>query len=265
MTKALKRLTIAILAGILPGGVAVADEKDPKGEDAIMEKQAKDIFYRPPASAPSQPAPLALRYQILLRRGDYVSFVPDGFQFVSGDQFRVIFQSNGDGFAYIFNRGSSGQGHVLFPDPQINGGQNHIPAYTDYVVPAAGWYEFDRLPGVEELLVFFSPKPLAQLDGPAASGTIEQRAWQQVVTTMVETHADKDIVYVEEGQAVVPAAPPAQRPQPATPAPPPDSPLVQPPAQQPQPQPNYCPATYVGNVGPSPNPLLIHTIKLRHN
>lgn len=272
MTQTLTKLTIVILAGILSGGVVVADEKDTKGKDARTEQQAKDIFYRPPASAPSQPAPLALRYQILLRRGDYVSFVPDGFQFVSGDQFRVIFQSNGDGFAYIFNRGSSGQGHVLFPDPQINGGQNHIPAYTDYVVPAAGWYEFDRLPGVEELLVFFSPKPLAQLDGLAASGTIEQRVWQQVVTTMVETHAGKDIVYVEEGQTVVPATPPAQWVQPATPAPPPDSPSAQTPVQtpvqtpqQPQPQPNYCPATYVGNVGPSPNPLLIHTIKLRHN
>lgn len=276
MTKTFEKLAIAILAGTLSSGVAVAGEQHTKGREATS-RTAKDIFYRPPASAPSQPAqrvqpaPLALRYQILLRRGDCVSLVPAGSQFVSGDQFRLIFQSNVDGFAYIFNRGSSGRGHVLFPDPQINGGRNHIPAYTDCVVPAAGWFEFDKLPGTEELLVFFSSKPLTRLDGLAVSGTIEQQVWQQVVTTMVETHTTKDIVYVEEGQTVVHAPPPAQRVQPAPPVPGRPSVHVSAPPQQSRPQPNCSPArwaapcTYVGNVEACPNPQLIHTIRLSHN
>lgn len=265
MTKTLETLAIAILAGTLSGGMAVAGEQRPEGREATSWT-AKDIFYRPPASAPSQPAPLALRYQILLRRGDCVSIVPAGSQFVSGDQFRLIFQSNVDGFAYIFNRGSSGRGHVLFPDPQINGGQNHISAYADCTVPCTGWFEFDRLPGIEELLVFFSSKPMARLDSLAVSGTIEQQVWQQVVTTMVETHTTKDIVFVEEGQTVVSASSPAQRVQPAPPAPGRPSMHV-----SAQPQPNCPPArraapcTYVGNVEACPNPQLIHTIRLSHN
>ncbi len=287
MTKTFERLAIAILAGTLSNGVAVAGEQHTKGREATSGT-AKDIFYRPQASAPSQPAqrvqsaPLALRYQILLRRGDCVSIVPAGSQFVSGDQFRLMFQSNVDGFAYIFNRGSSGRGHVLFPDPQINAGQNHISAYADCTVPSTGWFEFDRLPGIEELLVFFSSRPLTRLDGPlggldglAVSGTIEQQVWQQVVTTMVETHTTKDIVFVEEGQTVVPTPPLAQRVQPASPPaqrvqPTPPvlgRPSVQLYAQPPQsrPLPNCSPATYVGNVEACPNAQLIHTISLRHN
>ncbi|MCK4340680.1 MAG: DUF4384 domain-containing protein [Phycisphaerae bacterium] len=270
MTIEPRKVAVAILLATFVVGPAVAQEK-PKGKqetkkvgaDKSMEatgkaeKQAKDIFYRPEPPAPQQPAPLGLRYQILLRRGDYISFVPEGYQFHSGDQFRIVFQANADGYCYIFNRGTSGKGHVLFPDPRINGGRNRIPAHTDYVVPATGWFEFDRLPGTEELFVFFSHKPLHQLDHPTASPTIEWTVWQETIGVLIEQRTErvksgdtKDIVYVEEGQTVVP--------QPTLPQP------EQPPAT-PAPQPNYSPATYVATQSNNADELLIHTIKLNHN
>jgi len=274
-------MALVVAVGAVSGAPVIAqqqkaDSPDEKvsAKEGKSDRNAKDIFYRPDPPAPAQPAPLALRYQILLRRGDYVSFVPERYEFLSGDQFRIIFQSNADGYAYILNRGTSGQGHVLFPHPQINGGQNRIPTHTDYIVPATGWYEFDALPGVEELFIFFSPRRIAQLDRASSSGMIEQRVWQQVVTTMIQTRSKdvkagkiKDIVYVEEGQTVVPAPAPPQRPQTQpTPPPPPQRPQTRPtPPPPPQPMPNYSPATYVGSLRQQRAQLLIHTIRLRHN
>lgn len=260
MNGMMSKWAVVTAMGLLLGGAAF-------GQKDGGQKRAKDIFYRPDPPAAQQPAPLGLNYKILLKRGDMVGFVPEGYQFKSGDQFRIYFQSNSEGYAYIFNRGTSGQGSVLFPDPRINGGQNKIPAYTEYVVPAAGWFEFDAKPGIEELFVFFSAKPLAQLDRPVQQRTIEQTFWQQTVTTMIERRSEsiksgktKDIVYVEGAESVTPAV--AGNPPPAQPAP------------QPQPQPNPgggpvtingCASYYVATQTQEPEGFLIHTIKLNHN
>ncbi len=268
MKTAPTRIALAVLLGIFAVSTTVAQEalkarqeterrRAAKSTAARKQpkKQAKDIFYRPPPAASQRPTPIGLRYQILLRRGDYVSFVPEGYQFRSGDQFRVVFQANAEGYCYIFNRGTSGKGHVLFPDPRINGGDNRVPAHTDYVVPGAGWYEFDEMPGIEELFVFFSHESQAQLVKPVLSVTIEQTVWQETIGVLIQQHTErvecgdtKDIVYVEEGQTVVPQS---TRPE-----------LDEQPATF---QPNYCPATYVATQSSDADELLIHTIKLSHN
>ena len=245
----------------LTGAASAEAAKESPGVISNVAKMVKDIFYVPEAQpmaapTPAQPLELALKYKILLRRGDYVSIVPETFVFTKGDQFRLIFEGNATGHVYIFNKGTSGSGAVLFPDKRINGGHNVIAAHVETVVPGAGWYEFDEKPGTEQLFVFYSPKKLADLEAPVRTGEVQETLWQQVVTTMMERRTrsvkagtTKDIVYVEEGQTVVPEAP-----APATPA----APVIA------AAQPNYSTATYVGTQTSEPDGLLIHVIKLNH-
>jgi len=231
---------------------------------------AKDIFYTPGGPGGATQPQMALNYKILLLRNCELQQVPDNFVFYGGDKFRLAFQANMDGFLYIFNKGTTGAGRLLFPDPRINAGSNRVTRYTEYVVPSSGWFNFDRNPGTEQLHVFFSPKPLGNVNY-APGAVIPGASWNQVVAPYfakkakaVASKAVKDIVFVDEGQDVAPLPQIAVGPPPVGGTPPPVggiSPGVAPPP------PNLTPNMYVAAQiapGAAYDSLLIHSINLIH-
>lgn len=252
-------LTAAVV-GFMCVSLGIAAEQGKKAKKAHPEakagKMAKDIFYVPdaqPTTAPSpeRPLKLALRYTIMLQRQvTDVGIVPESFIFQKGDRFRLLFEGNATGYLYIFHKGTSGQGFVLFPDRRINKGKNQIPAHVQAIVPATGWFEFDEKPGTEELYIFYTPKRIAELEVPAATGVIQERVWRRVITTVVQRHRasvkagkTKDIVYVEEGLPVEPVSV-----QPGTEVSVPAQPTV----------------TYAATQTIDRDGFLIHVIKLNH-
>ncbi len=158
---------------------------------------------RPVAPAPTQ---MTLRYRILLLdRNNNVLEVTDKHRFHTGDRIRLLFESNVDGYLYIFQKGASGRSARLFPDARINSGENHILRYRRISVPPPvgedrGWWRFDAASGDEEIYLFLSPQPITALSDIATSenGFVDEAGWQ-VVTQQTRSADDKGTnVYYED-------------------------------------------------------------------
>lgn len=230
--------------------------------------QAKDIFYDPTEVpvVPGQPPPpappvqMALNYRILLYRYCQIQQVQSNFPFRTGDRFRICFQSNVDGYLYMFIRGTSGKCYKLFPDPRINGGSNLVRRYSELVVPGTGWFRMYPPAGPERIHIFLAPKPLDQLNfgGVPVRQPIPAPVFQQAtapyfkqVEAAQKKGTTKDIVFVDEGQTV-------------TPPPPPPATVVAPPP----PPPNINPQMFVATqISPQAgyDPMLIHELVLVHH
>ncbi|MCX7047104.1 MAG: DUF4384 domain-containing protein [Candidatus Sumerlaeota bacterium] len=169
--------------------------------------RAKNLYYEPPMqpATPAAPAPpmapppapppapnqppamqpgyIGLKYKILLQGPEEkVREVPEIFPFRSGQRFQLVFESNINGFLYIFHKGSNSKGMRLFPDLRINGGRNEVKRFEEFVVPFTGWLKFDERPGMEDLYFFVTPQPLDAFDNLqcAPDGSLADGAWAEV-------------------------------------------------------------------------------------
>lgn len=86
--------------------------------------------------------------------------------FRSGDAVRFSIEPNGDGFLYLVHRGASGEWKMLFPAPEISGGDNYVQRGGKYEIPAVEGQVFVISPpaGAESLFVVLSRRPLDALD-----------------------------------------------------------------------------------------------------
>jgi alpha-beta hydrolase superfamily lysophospholipase len=108
------------------------------------------------------------------------------YSFRSGDLIRFHMIPSKDGYAYIFmKQGTTGRQAVLFPDPN-SGTSNSVSKGRDYPLPNKGWLKFDENPGVEQVSLLFSLKPLSNIGAPP----------QRYVTAFVsaEQSGAKDLV-----------------------------------------------------------------------
>jgi eukaryotic-like serine/threonine-protein kinase len=185
-------------AGVTPGGGPAAtngrDARDraipaaditeaPSDPEPVAPPTiASEAFYRPihdlrrPASpggaptpqAPATASPTGLHYKVLQRRpnGSWTSVDPATTEFRSGDQVRLAFESNVEGYLYVVQQGSSGHWTVLFPSPDLNGGRNQVRAFQEFVFPEPeDPFEFDTTPGRERIFVFLSREPVDAVPG----------------------------------------------------------------------------------------------------
>ena len=53
---------------------------------------------------------------------------------------------------------------MLFPSPEINGGNNVIEKEQKYEIPAGHWFAFDEQPGKERLFFVLSRQPERNLE-----------------------------------------------------------------------------------------------------
>lgn len=112
------------------------------------------------APAPTNGPALGLKITLLKRSGnDDVELAPDTV-FHAGDKIRFSIQTNGPGYLYIVNQGSSGTWKPVFPSPEIADGDNHVDGWHSYVMPPKSHYlVFDEQTGTEKLFIVFSRDP----------------------------------------------------------------------------------------------------------
>ena len=108
--------------------------------------------------------PLALRYKILnLDRGN-AEVSPDS-TFHANDRIQLAVETNGPGYLYVINQGSSGAWTPMFPQPDIAKGNNYVDGRRVYILPSEDHdMRFDEHSGTENLFIAFSRVPVADLE-----------------------------------------------------------------------------------------------------
>lgn len=111
--------------------------------------------------------PLGLRYSVMKRdaAGKFVEVDQDA-TFHSGDRIRLTVDTNTAGYLYVVMQGSSGNWRLLFPSPEVDGGNNRIEKGSTQQIPPGdkGQFVFDDQSGTEKLFLVLSRKPEADLD-----------------------------------------------------------------------------------------------------
>jgi len=83
--------------------------------------------------------------------------------FTTGDRVWLRFESNVDGYAYVANRGTSGNVSLLFPG--VSGSDNRLKAHETMTIPTVNQpFELSPPAGIEELVVVLSPTPITELE-----------------------------------------------------------------------------------------------------
>lgn len=97
-----------------------------------------------------------------------IKFAP-GATLRSGDQFKISFMTDNDGYVYVISFDSSGKSQIIFPHPEA-GTDNKVKGGQTYNIPSASgsWYYLDNVKGKETLYVIASPFPISNLDNLVA-------------------------------------------------------------------------------------------------
>ena len=103
--------------------------------------------------------------RVLILKSEGGSFVPvdPARVFKPGDEIRVAFESNFDGYVYVINVSPAGAKRVIFPGTQASNSSNVIRARQRVELPATS-FVFDKETGTEILQVIMSREPIAVLD-----------------------------------------------------------------------------------------------------
>lgn len=105
------------------------------------------------------PKQIGASYFIRLKRADgSTEDVLASRNFHSGDRFQLGVKVNRPTYVYVMNQDPEGNLAQIFP---VNGQDNYVNAMGTVFLPSKGAFEFDAKPGVEQLLVFLSPNPMA--------------------------------------------------------------------------------------------------------
>ncbi len=193
--------------------------KAPPPKPEPTPKPVKKATPRKPASpAVNISAPerrVGLKYKILMRTPECdIHEVDPAHTFYSGDKVRLQFESNVDGYLYVLQKGSTGRDRVLFPHPQINGGNNRVQRGITYSVPAGQWFTFDNNPGVEQLTVVLSRTPIKSAPQEAKPQEDSSVSVVSVVEELNQSVRSRDLVLFQEktpeSKAPASASAPAQ-------------------------------------------------------
>jgi len=212
------RLRLAALALAVAAFAAAVLEAAAAGQastskPAAAARSVKDLYFDSgPSEGPqagSLPPRIGLRYKIILKDldGD-IRHVTEKYNFSTGESIRFAFESNINGYLYIYHKGASSKGVQLFPDPRINKGKNQIARFTEVTIPPRmgkdqGWFKFDAKTGKEELIILLSPKPIGDLNNlnvDDETHEVNDDGWQTVtsVTRSSQKPGARDMYFESE-------------------------------------------------------------------
>jgi hypothetical protein len=94
--------------------------------------------------------------------------VSPSHRFRSGDEIRLMIESNTTGYLYIFTSENDGPPEMIFPDPRLQGGDNRIQAHVPYEAPSSReedpdfrWFRFNENAGLESLYLIVTREPMS--------------------------------------------------------------------------------------------------------
>ena len=177
------------------------------GDHYLSDPGAIDLYYADRRGPQGEAGGARLRnaglkYRILRRgpSGQPVEADPDT-TFRSGDRIRLSFEPNVDGFLYLIQQGSSSRWSMLFPHPQINGGQNGVTRFGEVTIPPAGWFRLDETPGTERLLMYLSRTKVSALPGADGPVVRVESVAQPTVTALTGAIRSRDLVFEKDETA----------------------------------------------------------------
>jgi hypothetical protein len=155
------------LAVFMPNVVAEGDGAVLWVEKAQVKRVEKPNKKRPrPVPKVEQTTLLTFQWRLLKRGDGNLQREVDPSQvFETGDQVKLAVTTNQNGYLYVINRLSSGEGRLVFPDPRSNNGLNEVKKNQEYIVPSFCpiypnpndcWWQMEPPAGRETLIVVFS-------------------------------------------------------------------------------------------------------------
>ena len=90
---------------------------------------------------------------------------------------------------------------MLFPHPQINGGQNGVTRFGEVTIPPAGWFRLDETPGTERLLMYLSRTKVSALPGADGPVVRVESVAQPTVTALTGAIRSRDLVFEKDETA----------------------------------------------------------------
>jgi hypothetical protein len=152
----MRRITRTMIVLLALGAMVVPSLSAGKKPQKIdEEKRARGLFINKRADAIS----------ILVLKVDGSTLVPvdPSNEFKAGDQIKIQFESNFDGFIYVVNIQPSGKRCLMFP--HRGAANNAVVSGEQYQIPPGGdTMEFDQEKGTEVLQVIMSRERVAYLD-----------------------------------------------------------------------------------------------------
>ena len=200
-----------------------------KGENSFLwdapvqvSRPAKPKTGRKPRPKPVKPVEetplLTLKYQVLMRGDGGAAQRVDAVktEFKVGDQLKLAVTPNQDGFLYIVHHSVDNnnkiidQPHVIFPNPEINGGKNGVKKDERYIVPKRCpqfedpedcWWEITPPSGKDFFTVIFSRDELKDLPSQMTSedsGKDKDAVAMNIITQLKSTSNTKDIARADK-------------------------------------------------------------------
>ena len=190
-------ITAALVCGSLFSDPISAQE----GGAGLWYKTAK-ITYKPkpdrPVSTTRRPPTerktfLTLQYRLFERQNDNVKEeVSPNKTFGPKDQVKLAVTANQAGYLYIINQPVGQNGVLLFPRPDVNGGNNYVAKNKEYFIPDKCseelgaedcWMEWTPAPDIENLIVIFSRDLITSLPRSVknAGDVIERGSIEKIV------------------------------------------------------------------------------------
>ncbi len=207
----------AAAQSITPMGGGETSAKVPPAEVVAGDvDQARDLFFVSDNKGEGKNP--GLRLKVYERGADCeVSMVSPYKAFVAGEKVRFGVESNAKGYLYIVQKGTSGKYNVLFPNANINGGDNRITRGAEMVIPPppgpkatdaqrqTAWLAFDARPGVEEIFFIFSRKKTDLLPYLVATMSPAQGSLEGLVLQAMQSReGSRDLVYSPAGSTATP-------------------------------------------------------------
>jgi len=160
--------------------------------DRVQKPNRQPVRHLPP----KQRAPLLTLQWHLIERGDGNTKVDadPSATFQNEDQLRLAITTNQPGFLYVISQPPTNDALILFPDPQVNGGQNRVKANEDYIVPAYCpgfedpkdcWWTMKPPAGTEKLLIIFSREKITTLPNQVikAGGRVKREVVEELIAS----------------------------------------------------------------------------------
>jgi len=161
---------------------AIFDELNNLGNkmQALIQKRGVGVTAAPPALEETKEAKkVNINYSLKVRRPKTLPVTKNteyepvkfsqGVTLKTGDQFRVSFKTDNDGYVYVINFDGAGKAQIIFPHMEA-GADNFVKGGMAYEIPSASanWYYLDEVTGKETLYVIASPFKIANLDALVA-------------------------------------------------------------------------------------------------
>jgi len=110
-----------------------------------------------------------VRITVRLNRNGQISTVPLSYNFRSGDKVKFLFETNFNAHVRILNLGTRGDLQTLYP---YAGATENVSQLRNYEIPRGAWFEFDDVPGTEQLAFLFSRRPIVVQSETSASSSV---------------------------------------------------------------------------------------------